>query len=406
MSGVNRFIEATHADAKGVMNRTARRSRGGRSNKRTLKSRVVRFGTTGVVIAAGGGAALLPAGGSESSAAAGSSLAGPVPGQVVYSQSQAIAAGIFTRKMTVNSDGSRTYTYKYANGITVTSVTPPPGFQPLTASDAELSKYGFPIRPTTSAGLASWTKNMAAYRHTVTPNLSIEVAPSGATTAATNTSDGPHTKWGGYIAYSTTSHHFQSAWAHFAAPNLGAVCGSPYGMSIWTGMGGYGNTRLIQSGIEAGENFGGSTVWQPFWELVGPATYGQQPLKAATTEMAVNPGNVLWSKTTYSSSTGGKARFYIENDTTGTVASVTAKSPNGLFGTISNYYDGNTSDFITEDPNYPNQPIPFSSFAFVTADANGSGLSNDNPVKLTNTQVTASSITTSAEGFSVGWGRC
>jgi Peptidase A4 family len=176
-------------------------------------------------------------------------------------------------------------------------------------------------------------------------------------------------------------------------------------MAIWTGLGGYDSGRLIQSGIEAGYNFGGPTVWQPFWEVLGPYKLSEQQF---TTSMAINPGNVMWSKTTYSAASNGSVRFFIENDTTGKSATFDITSPSYV-GNMSTYYTGNTADFITEDPDTPEDAIPFSSFAFVTANTFGEhtqGINGDNPEALTNSRVSVGPITGSAEAFAVGWGRC
>ena len=270
MSPANHSINGDRSDAQVGMNRAARRSRGESSVGHSFKRHVVRFGVTGAVLAVGSGAALFFSDG-PSSAASASPLADVQPGQE-FSQSQAIAAGIFTRQVSTAPDGSTTYTYKYADGTTATEVTPPLDFHPLTASDAELQKYGFPLRPTTTTELASWSKGMAAWTGTVVPNLSVRIgtAVTGKppTTATTTSPTASLTgQWAGYVARGSG---FDGAAAHFAAPNLGAACSgtTPPGLAIWTGLGGSGTPYLLQSGIEAGYSLAARRSGRPSGRLL------------------------------------------------------------------------------------------------------------------------------------------
>lgn len=415
-------MNAAPTEALGATNRAARRS-AGKSGKRMLVRQALRFGTAGAAVAAGGGGALAFVGGPESSAATTPPWANAKPGQE-WTQSQAIAAGVFTRQVSVQPDGSKTYTYTYANGVTATEVVPPPGFHPLTAPDATLLKYGFPLRPTTTTELATWTKGMAAYTGMVTPNLSVQVVPSEAnptlrtadknvgavTTTGGSSSSSGHGLWAGYIGHGSA---YDGAWAHFSAPNLGARCtpSSPYpnGLSIWTGLGGYGTNKLIQSGIEAGETLGdGSTVWQPFWqEIAGTYNTDQQGLRTSTTLMAINPGNGIWSKTTYNSTNGGHVRYYLENTTSGQTASYVLTGQSAA-------YTGSTADFIIEDPNlyYTSGPVyiydiavPFSAFAWETADVFGGPAIDTGGSRLYTTRVSVSGLS-EENNFSVAWNGC
>ncbi|MDA8207279.1 MAG: hypothetical protein M0Z36_14550 [Thermaerobacter sp.] len=51
------------------------------------------------------------------------------------------------------------------------SSCPPAGFNPLRATKAQLTKYGFPPRPTPGDGLAVWTQTMKHARHCVKPQF-------------------------------------------------------------------------------------------------------------------------------------------------------------------------------------------------------------------------------------------
>lgn len=56
-------------------------------------------------------------------------------------------------KVERTAHGATVYTYQAPNGRSFVQVAPPPGFAPLTASDAVLAEAGFPRRPQNSASL-------------------------------------------------------------------------------------------------------------------------------------------------------------------------------------------------------------------------------------------------------------
>jgi hypothetical protein len=358
----------------------------------------------------------LPSGASASASAASGTPSSDTTGGRMLTQNEAIAAGVYTEHQAGASDGSVTYQYDFADGLTVTSVQPPPGFRPLTATNDELMKYGFPVRPTGAAALASWTQAMAEWRTAVTPRLAVQISstPNVATGSfAIINNTNTHGPWAGYVD-DTNSQAFTGAQSTFAAPTLGSGCGTPGAMSIWTGLGGYNSGQFIQSGIAAGENLTTGadklSVWQPFWELIrSTKTWPPRLLKGATGAIAISPGDTVFSKTTYTSSTGGKASFYIENDTSGASSSYTI-STNALTGSISTYYDGSTADFVAEDPPGGAVPVPFSEFAMTKSQADKNGtwgsLADDNPVRLRNTQSNPGPIGSTGEAFAVGYDGC
>lgn len=350
---------------------------------------------------------VLPSGASASASATSGTPSPDNTGGRMLTQSEAIAAGVYTEHQAGASDGSVTYQYNFADGMTAMSVTPPPGFRPLTATDTELMKYGFPVRPTSSAALASWTQAMAAWRATVTPRLSVQVSSTPHVVSGAYTTR----HWGGYFDY-TNSEAFTGAESTFAAPTVGSGCGTPGGIGIWTGLGGHVSPDLIQSGIEAGRELGGPTVWQPFWELLN-STHIWTPnlLQGSTGAISISPGNVMFSKTTYSPATTGSARFFIENETTGESTAYTiGAASSGLTGPIENYYNGSTADFITEDPGGQPFALPFSNFSMTKSEADENGtwgsLAADGPVEWSNTRVALGPIGSTEEAFSVGFNQC
>jgi len=61
--------------------------------------------------------------------------------------------------VTHNADGSTTYTYADADGEGYV-FRPPPDFDPLTATNEELRRYGLPTRPHSTARIKKWEKQV------------------------------------------------------------------------------------------------------------------------------------------------------------------------------------------------------------------------------------------------------
>ena len=129
----------------------------------------------------------------------------------------------------------------------------PIGFDPLTASNAQLTRYGFPSRPTGGAALQSW--------ETAMQDAHVEVCTQGATTTAALPSGTQVTTtrsaWAGYEADSQSNSHIgftqvQATWA--ASPINGNSNYSTYKtndpmVGFWVGLGGSTTTSLVQAGI-------------------------------------------------------------------------------------------------------------------------------------------------------------
>ena len=87
--------------------------------------------------------------------------AGVIPATAT-SNTNAASAACYSPQVHTQPDGSQ-IAY-YANGAT--SVLPPPGFNPMKASDADIVKYGLPPRPPASetGARAIWDQGMSVYR--------------------------------------------------------------------------------------------------------------------------------------------------------------------------------------------------------------------------------------------------
>lgn len=72
--------------------------------------------------------------------------------------------------------GGKKYIYNIKNKyndnyIVCNDIVPPEGFDPLTATDEQLSIYGFPPRPTNEEGLAFWTEIMSLSKKCIPSEL-------------------------------------------------------------------------------------------------------------------------------------------------------------------------------------------------------------------------------------------
>jgi len=117
------------------------------------------------------------------------------------SERQAIAAGVIGLTETPMSGGGTLYTYTSASdpGSSVEVPLPAAGFQPLTASAAQLAEYGFPPEPLTPGDAQSeWRQAMSDYRSRSVPDFSVTVDPPGFGTGPT------FDPWSGWAAENTT----------------------------------------------------------------------------------------------------------------------------------------------------------------------------------------------------------
>jgi hypothetical protein len=329
-------------------------------------------------------------------------------------QDQAITSGYIAYQHTVNADGSQTDSYRVKNGPLITSIAPPPDFVPLSASDADLAKYGFPPRPSGGAELQAWTGAMAAWKSAPTPKMTFR----GLQSTAAGISDpadkeftiNPNGNPAGWIGYEDSANYqeYIGSSAHFSAPNLGAPCnGFADYPAIWTGLGGQYSQQLMQNGITADRFQSEPTIWQPFWEI-GNSSKLWPPIQllGSNGAISINPLDVIYSKTSYNPTTD-VANFFVEDASQGQSTSQQFTT-NGLTGDPRSYYDGSTSDFEMEFSSafY----APFSEYAFADAYSQNSGgwntLASYSTNELYVAQANPGPIGSDGASFGVGYNHC
>jgi hypothetical protein len=135
-------------------------------------------------------------------------------------------------------------------------IRPAPGFNPLTATAAQLLANGYPLRPAKPSTLRLW-RHFVLHRHVIT-------RCSG---ARTNVSEGEVSKnWAGNVADGDT---YTEAYAEWTVPKANSTGkGTTAYSASWVGIG-QGNSKtypLVQAGTES--NYTGSahyTIWHEVW---------------------------------------------------------------------------------------------------------------------------------------------
>lgn len=344
------------------------------------------------------------------------------PKPVTVSQSEAIASGYVHYSRVEHDDGSVTYTYGLSNGISINETTPPPGFSPLTASDQELSRYGFPVRPSSPADLADWTNVMGSWRNspppllTFTEGLSAQTAQPQAGGGNTPGADYGAGQWAGWYDYSAYPGYYYAVQSHITVPNIGAACtnaGTEPG--IWAGLGGTtdfnGSTSLLQAGVAALAFPNEPTVWQPFWEAIS-STSSNPPIqfRNANGLLSINPLDQVWTQVGGTSNPNSYVFFFFEDLRTGQSASFSLTGTSG-YGNPAQYYDGRTAEWMME---FPTGLAPFSSYEFTQAGAGIAGTSGwtsivNSPHQIINnygTSLTVGGLGTGGADFAEFFNHC
>jgi hypothetical protein len=223
-----------------------------------------------------------------------------------YTPAALATCGISSASASVSNlpGGGHLYAYSDANGVVEETAMPPAGFDPATATAAQLEEYQYPARPTDFTGLELWLKLVSIPRQA--PEPFVPVLTNGYEAV-------PSSNWSGYVG---TSGAFTYAEGEYTEPSYNnSVCSGSVAVT-WAGLGGYvGSSALAQDGTSHNTNLGNH---QPWWELL--PTYGSLQVfpqggassnghvVVAVTDTGSNPGYVdfdvydLSSNTTWQTS--------------------------------------------------------------------------------------------------------
>lgn len=283
------------------------------------------------------------------------------------SSNTAFSAGaVTTLPQCAGVSAGTAYHYDIDGGIT--AVQPPTDFTPLTATDAQLLCYGFPTRPTTVKGLASWQNEMAHATHWVAPGFGALGTPTLPITGTVAKSHDTHYSppndypWSGYAIPASLN----TGWTNLKWNEVVGDWTVPYGHtycysglsgasdSPWLGIGGNGwdggnLNALIQAGTntidQAGRAYTGF-YWEDFNNNPYPVSY---PSVSAGDSVYVDV-HYLGNLTT---------TFFYQNFSTGNYTS---------FNKGTRLVDQSSAEFINEDQpaswDFANfGSVPFSSVA-------------------------------------------
>ena len=263
-------------------------------------------------------------------------------------------------------------TQKFIQGITQ-APPPPQGFNPMSASNADLIKYGFPPRPDKKALPRSstvWAKMMSRPHNYAPLKFSVNTEQVRSPQGATPPSNLPTTtsgNWSGAVITSPPAGQtFYAVSASWVVPNAyppqSAKSGSTfnngtYKCSVWVGIDGwYGveNTELIQMGTssQAVVNNGQITQSAYAWLEWFPAY--ETPIN-----FPVKPGDLIHVLVCAGITGNNQATVYMTNEGANQSASFAVTAPTG------STLKGLSAEWIVEDPSGPGGMFPFPDYGTV-----------------------------------------
>jgi hypothetical protein len=180
--------------------------------------------------------------------------------------------------------------------------TPPTGFEPLKATNAELEEYDIPTPPPTGTPMhETWEKMMSKLHFTEPSPTFVEDRALYA-----NIQEKTSANWSGYLAQSN-SQSYKSVTGIFSVPSaVKSEKSCPNAtMSAWAGLGGWNSGALSQDGFNVIAGAEKDPVW---WEVLPLAELFIKKVHAT-------PGSRFLATTTI---TGPSSRsFFVYNESTG-----------------------------------------------------------------------------------------
>lgn len=237
-----------------------------------------------------------------------------------------------------------------------TIAAPQQGFDPLTASDEDLSYNGFPPRPDQAASpkaFASWVRAMNASKIRVTPNLKQTNRYSGpakinknASLSAGDAGALESFNWSGYVNLSGGSSYGKASFFYVTAEFLVPVASQPFGVCTgdwdysvsWVGIDGWNSGDVLQAGFEDDAYCNGSTTstfYSPWYEWYPNAWTN-------ITNFPIAPGDEIFVVVWNSSATQGATYMVNENTEQAVEIGFTAPAGTSLVG--------NSAEWIVERP--------------------------------------------------------
>jgi hypothetical protein len=238
------------------------------------------------------------------------------------------------------ADGGAATVYD-RGGLHTEYTKPPAGFDPLTASAADLARYSIPARPAGGSELAAWQKMMRGAHFVDAP---ARITRAGQYTLSASVQLVPSGNWSGYLDTNQGS-FYTGAQMTFTEPNVtsnpSTRCTVQQAESIWAGVGGVVDNTLYQAGTSWAPNTQ-IGLHQGFFEVIAPGLTLQQS-QAQPFSITPSVGDAVYTSFTYVS-TQNLIRFYFADLTTGASQGVTVTSVPAM--------GSSTAEWIAERPTY------------------------------------------------------
>jgi Peptidase A4 family len=279
-------------------------------------------------------------------------------------------------------DGGASYNY-LQNGRVVSEPVPPPGFDILTASAAELERYGLPARPVSEPEPSEWQNDYRNARFATPPPFLAEVP------AAMGISQPPPPLYvnAHFAGYETTgSGSYTAGSTLFTEPSLQPVsCNSP-AIAIWSGIGST-SSSFGQDGTYS-LPYNNHNAFAEAW-LAGAGSYSY-----AVTLFRASAYDSIRANVNYSSGTFS-----------GTVTDVTTGVVNGW--NSGGGYSGtpNTAEALLEQLTGYSM-ADFTNVPFSYSQGNHTSLASLPHTVVTNSPNTSVGGINGSGGFNVSWNHC
>ncbi|WP_294180728.1 G1 family glutamic endopeptidase [uncultured Clostridium sp.] len=145
----------------------------------------------------------------------------------------------------------------------------------MTATNEELAYYGYPQRPTNKDKMKQWEKIVST--KWVKPSLTktnIKHNIIKKSTNNINSTSATSNNWAGYVR----NDECVDAAGSWRVPSVSAPGYLPAYSSQWTGLGGFGEGPLVQTGTESSIN-ATEINYYPWYELIGTSYYTDYEIK-------------------------------------------------------------------------------------------------------------------------------
>ena len=232
-------------------------------------------------------------------------------------------------------------------GVKITTFEPPPhGFNPLTATQVELTKHGLPARIEDAHHLERYRRVWAQLKgkfHYIQPTFRVNNEKShGPRKRRPADSTETSGNWSGGVVYAPSGQSFKWIEGDWVVPDVDAPTQNQwYYCASWIGIDGDGSGDVCQAGLECEVFQSGNTITRNIypWHEWYPAPEVQ------ITNLAINPGDMVTMVICTGQAAGSTtATVYFSNRTSGASTSYNITAPG------STKLAGNCAEWIVEAP--------------------------------------------------------